>query len=378
MKNNIAFCINRGIGGNGTRPVIEQMSLLKEYEDQYNFIHFLPRSSLKGNQIIEKVTGIKISDTVLTLKLFEETIGAKKYDTWNDFLYGENWFADKYFEHLIVYTGMLSEATGLNRLKHRLEEYLPTKKQMFFRQNAIYIANILQSLKRAEECNAYVHEYMYDPLEMSIDQIPSIKPKKYKLYHGYNIPEYNAERLDSFAYSLLNIKKPVSLFEENETGSDFVFGYSASTKSRMKYVNKINSLVEEFKNKGYSTEIYYYHLVNGGKNIDTRIPHDKYLERLSKAKYTLVIPAYDETQFSIYRFTEAVYNGIIPLIGNDCKWKNFADTFHLDNNIIKKLITDYSSIPIFKESERREILNYLYDKLIRVERKFDIYEKNRV
>lgn len=48
-----------------------------------------------------------------------------------------------------------------------------------------------------------------------------------------------------------------------------------------------------------------------------------------------MLPSYDETCFSVYRFIDAIYNDCLPIIHNKCRSDEFESSFNIS---IKELV----------------------------------------
>lgn len=125
---------------------------------------------------------------------------------------------------------------------------------------------------------------------------------------------------------------------------DFVFYASAVTESRdylienrdiLYSVPKSNVRVvtkDGSKTSSNSTEVY--------------IDQKDYDKLLTQAKFTLAIPAYDHTTFSIWRIFEAMQNNCLCLVSSNCDLTDVKVTFpDVYDIIVKYLVVDFKDIP---------------------------------
>jgi hypothetical protein len=261
------------------------MSILKEYQDKgANIIFVTPKTDPRNAKYIEEVAGIKISETVSYKEHYHNVVFPKKYKNWYEYLDNVSLFENlKHADQIVVFGGLLSDATGITRKINGMKKIMNTWQQMNFTANGTYITGLLQLIKLSREFKIPFHEICYDPCENSIDLL-SYKPHNYKCYHGYDWPEYNLKRLDSLQYYLINVPKRSTLFYNNEKEIDLCFGFTALTKDREA---QYDAVMNNLNTINIKTKMYVRHKT---LNIDTFIDRDTYLENIEKAKYTLIIP----------------------------------------------------------------------------------------
>lgn len=205
-----------------------------------------------------------------------------------------------------------------------------------------------------------LHEIAYDQQELSLNLIhESFRPtSNYTLHHGYNHPKFGYNRLDSLQYFQLN---QFRMEEVDLTKSiDFVFGYTVITKDRDSMFDEVKSIVSNFKNYN----LYVHDKVNGTSNFLSR---ELYLEKIAKARYTLIIPPYDKESVSIYRILESIELDCLPLFHKDVNYKLIEDSFGVD---LSRLILKDNSFEPFTEAERCDIITHLKQKMLVVEKGF--------
>lgn len=381
---NIVLFTTRAITSKFTKSLIEQMCILKEYQDKgYGIVFVTPKKVPKNTTYIEEVTGMKIDKTVSYADEYERCMKSPRpiHDSWYHFIESEHWFKDlEDISEIVIFGGILSDAGKLTRewatkkdkQKSGLDVQLDTKAQMNFVAHGPYITGMLQLIKISRERNIPVHEICYDPCENSISLLPSYAPYKYYGYHGYDWPEYNFDRLDSLQQYLLKKDSALSFFEDPPQKTiDLCFGFTAFTSHReTQYDNVMEALG---KCSELTTKIFLRHRK---LNIDTFVERDIYLYNIERSRYTLIIPPYDPKHFSIFRFLESIHNDCLPLITSDTYVNDFVKSFELDEDLINKITVDYSTIGDkineLTENDRQSLLEYFKQKCLVNDKKLKI------
>ena len=256
----------------------------------------------------------------------EYLLSKKSMELWSDFYDKVNVETFSKYKNIYIVGGVDLWRSNLTRFGKRVNIFPRDKGQISWISTGKILANLLALLKAHKVYNIPLHELAFDPNEMSIDLFHSdYKPNKnYYLYHGYNIPRYNIKRLDSLQYFYENCKK-----EDREKKYDFCFGYTVLENSnRQAYINDIKNIEEHFNNK----IIFCKNNITGE---NTLIPQSQYAEKLKESNFTFMLPSYDETCFSVYRFIDAIYNDCLPIIHNKCRLDEFESSFNIS---IKELV----------------------------------------
>jgi hypothetical protein len=199
-------------------------------------------------------------------------------------------------------------------------------------------------------------------MENSLKQATVLDTSRVICYHGYDIPRYSMNRLDSLQYYMANHINPLDDRRDNIKKYDIVFGYTAITKDREEQFDKITKCINTIAPRltmGVKTFVKHKSL-----GLDTFIDRDAYLDYISKSRFTFIIPPYDTTQFSAYRFFESVNNNCLPFIGNDVKVDEFIQSFDLDESIIDEITFRYTHLPPLAEDRRIELIEYFKNKLL--------------
>lgn len=291
--------------------------------------------------------------------LFYSIMENKTYSDWRQFYENENWFINfKNVDNIILYGGMLSEGSGLKYDKNGLSKIfdIGNRSQLYFRSVSKYLMCYLQLAKFAHKNNINVIEFTYDPGENTLDQ-STIELKKYVKLHGYNSDIANFKRFDSLQHYYKN--KNTQLFNV-EKKYDLTFGYTVITDERKNYAKKLNSFLSINNNLKYN-----FFVKDKFDDINTTVNRNKYLNYIEQSKYTLIIPAYRDDMFSIYRFIESINYNCIPLIFDDVVINEFVETFDIDSNIINQIVITYDQdiSNTIKKIDRNYLLKYFKGKI---------------
>ena len=85
-----------------------------------------------------------------------------------------------------------------------------------------------------------------------------------------------------------------------------------------------------------NTESFVFKIADSKENKKNVLSQDDYYKEIGKSRYTLVIPSYDKTSFSMIRFFESIYGECVPLILDLCCTKDFEATFPEIFELVKK------------------------------------------
>lgn len=324
---------------------------LKILESTKSELHFLTDAkTLRGKEYIENDFYLKISKTFGLNQNCNADSWLQVYEMLDVSKFRE-------YEAFHIFGGLHFPQSDITRFSKRCEIFPNDRGQLKFNQVAKHITNILAIHKAHVLYDIPLHEFAYDSDEMCTAQF-NIKqnPNKYSLYHIYDIPKYKMNRLNSLQY-FFGRTKSNRLDLKREKEIDFTFGYTVFPNSnRTEYIQYINDIGSKFKQK----EIYVKNTITGE---NTSIDRQKYLAKISKSKYTLIIPSYDTYCFSMYRFIEAIYNDCLPIIHPDCRIDDVQRSYDVD---LRELMTD----TVFTEPRRLELLEYLKKKILPCEMMF--------
>jgi hypothetical protein len=130
---------------------------------------------------------------------------------------------------------------------------------------------------------------------------------------------------------------------------DFTFYGTALTEDR-KYLVDRADLLTSIRNSDVGIIV---------KKDNTYVSQTEYYDKLARSKFTLIIPSYDITTFSIIRFLEAVSNHCLPLVLDTVDLTDLKNTFPDIYDIVKKnLVVNIKDI-------QSKINELDYDKIIK-------------
>jgi hypothetical protein len=274
---------------------------------------------------------------------------------WMDFYNELDVSAFEQYDDLYLMGGVDLWRSGLTRNGKRSGVFPTDRGQINFVSTGLRLANILALLKAHNTFGTRLHELAYDPNEMPMSQFhPDVAPKEnYWVYHGYDIPHYNIKRLDSSQYQFKGTPK----WFESDKKYDFTFGYTVLQSSdRAKYIDWVNDMASKFPNANL--------FVKSDCDIeDTSVSRSVYLNKIEESKFTLMLPSYDESCFSIYRFIESLDKKCLPIIHKSCILKDVEQSYNVD---LSPLVVDEP----MSEATRVELLDYYRCKFLVFEKGF--------
>jgi hypothetical protein len=142
----------------------------------------------------------------------------------------------------------------------------------------------------------------------------------------------------------------MSLFEDvkqQEKTTDFVFYGTAITQYRS-YLLDYEDTLKNIRN----SDVRIVRVVQRDG-----VTQDQYYDKLSRSKFTLVIPSYDVTTFSVSRFIEAIARQCLPLILDRVDLTDIKNTFpDLYDIMTKYLVVSIDGIQEKIDSIDREAL----------------------
>ena len=153
------------------------------------------------------------------------------------------------------------------------------------------------------------------------------------------------------------------------------------TKDRLQHIVDY----KEYLERNYDCKI----VTNITKEDRKPLKQQEYYNKLSKSEYTLIIPSYDISTFSIIRFLEAVMVDCLPLIYSLCDLTDLKRTFPDIFNIVerklivedirgiddkmaeinderKSILDEIKSTKSFKKITTEEMVSKYYAKLLKV------------
>ena len=353
-----------GLEGQG---ISSHMGILQKDHHEVDLLHSLRTDQAVG--FLEDYAGLRINKHFNLYSEFYEN-EAKEFSDWECVYRALDVGPLERYDELFLIGGLLNWRSGFTR---RLEENPRShwvRNQSFPQDRASLrweswgrrLINILALLKAHREFGIPLHEMAFDPQEMSMDLVQSTYAPRdnYHLYHGYDIPRYGIKRLDSLQYHLENHRaNQLSLSLGKPKHLDLMFGYTVMKNSlRMAYLPFIDRMKEQANRALVVCR-------NDMTGEDTHMPRDIYLEHIASSRFTLILPAYVSSCFSVYRLIESLEHDCLPIIHEDCHTEEVGKSFGVD---LSPLVRD--TYP--KERTRVELLDYYRSKILVMDKDFQI------
>lgn len=313
------------------------------------------RKTEQGKSFIEKTSGLHINNYVNYYDDFYMNT-ARHMKSWIDVYHSLDVSMFEKYDEIYIMGGLHFPQSDISRFSKRASTFPNDRGQMKFIQTGSHIVNALALHKAHVLLDKPLHEFVYDTDELSVNTFNLRQnPSKYNSYHIYDYPKYNLQRLDSLQYFFS--KQSKSVIEEDKV-FDFTFGYTVyKNGNRPSYVTFVNDISKRFD----KVNMFVKNVITGENNV---VDRDTYLNLISKSKFTLILPSYDNECFSLYRFIESIYNDCLPLIHPECNISDVEKSFDVD---LKSLYSNN----VIDENRRIELLNYMKDKFLIVDRGFN-------
>ena len=299
-----------------------------------------------------KFNGVRLRNVIGSVSHFYNSRGIHMSD-WMELYDALDVSGFEQYDDLYLMGGVDLWRSGLTRNGKRSGVFPKDRGQINFVSTGVRLANILALLKAHNTFGTRLHELAFDPNEMPMSQFhESVAPKSnYWLYHGYDIPHYDIIRLDSSQYQF---NSEFKLFESDKN-YDFTFGYTVLQSSeRAKYIEWVNQMYGQFDKANLFVK-------SDCDQEDTSVGRSVYLNKIEESRFTLMLPSYDESCFSVYRFLESLDKNCLPIIHPSCIIRDIEKSYNAD---LSPLVVDK---PI-NESDRIELLDYY-------KAKFMVFEK---
>lgn len=234
-----------------------------------------------------------------------------------------------FMKHFLVSGVRNGEETALKSFFNGYKEN-PLKGFNYVSTHKIFLCSLL--IKNIVESGAVTMAFSIDPLEPNYNNvIPGNKVKNLFISarDGYiYMPCYEYIMFDD------------AQKEDMTKTLDFVF-YCTCFSERRQYLLEYKSLYDGVPR--YDVKI----IGRNDRHQDCK-KQNQYYELISSSKYTLCVPAYDETSFSIIRFLEATCRDCLCLVLKSCNLDEVLFTFPDICDIINKrglLVDSFEDIP---------------------------------
>ena len=348
------FFTTRSVTGREGKGIVAHMGIIQTHSDQVDYLS--SKKTDKTKQFIESYADIRINES---RNLFGDFYlnEAMHMSDWMEVYDKLDVTSLEMYDNLYLIGGVDLWRSGLTRGSKRNFIFPKDRGQLKFQSCGTLLINMLALLKAHRDYGIPLHEMAFDPNEMSLDLVhPDVAPRdNYYLYHGYDNSRYNTSRLDSIQHFFSG---KTSMFDDpSDKSYDFTFGFTVLEMSgRKDYSADVAELSSRFTN----VNVFCKNYLTGE---DTLVDRDVYLHYVSKSKYTMMLPSYDSSCFSIYRFVESLHNNCVPILHADCVVHEIESSFDVD-------LSPLMMLEIPSESKRIELLAYYKDKFLNVERGF--------
>lgn len=300
------------------------------------------------SQALYKFNGMRLRNVIGEVSHFYHEKGIHM-SNWMEFYDALDVSGFEQYDDLYLMGGVDLWRSGLTRNGKRAGIFPKDKGQINFVSTGVRLANILALLKAHNTFGTRLHELAFDPNEMPMSQFhEDVAPtENYWVYHGYDIPHYNIKRLDSSQYQF---NSEFKLFEADKN-YDFTFGYTVLQSSeRAKYIEWVNEMAAKFPKANL--------FVKSDCDLeDTSVSRSVYLNKIEESRFTLMLPSYDESCFSVYRFLESLDKKCLPIIHKSCILTDIEKSYNVD---LSPLVVDEP----MSEADRIELLDYYIAKFM--------------
>jgi len=300
------------------------------------------------SQALYKFNGMRLRNVVGEVSHFYHAKGIHM-SNWMEFYDALDVSGFEQYDDLYLMGGVDLWRSGLTRNGKRSGIFPKDKGQINFVSTGVRLANILALLKAHNTFGTRLHELAFDPNEMPMGQFHAdVAPtENYWIYHGYDISHYDIRRLDSSQYQF---NSEFKLFEADKN-YDFTFGYTVLQSSeRAKYIEWVNEMAAKFSKANLFVK-------SDCGDEDTSVSRPVYLNKIEQSRFTLMLPSYDESCFSIYRFIESLDKKCLPIIHKSCILSEVEKSYNVD---LSHLVVDES----MSENRRLELLDYYIEKFM--------------
>jgi len=364
----ILVYINTNITGESKHNLRQSLMFLNEYKDKYRLIVFSMNKTERFLQSLIEDANLKFDEVICKgYEYWDDFVTNYKFDTWAQFM-DERYYLDELenVEHVVCVKGLLSKQGRIQRdLPHFNDKVVEGHANIKFVSNSRQIAGFLSILKLCKIRNLPLHEMIYDTQEASAAQIEDaeIRPDKIYSYFLYDVKDYGYRRLDSFNYAH-TYYPDAGLWKKD---IDITMAYVAVTKDRSKINERVHEMFSNLEQIFPNSRLSREH----GK---LQMSRPGYMQLICRSKYTLIIPAYNPREMSIFRFIESINRDCLPLITEDVFTDDFIRTYDLDIDKVNRISVKYdcSNFRAFTEEERIDLICYFKHKVCRVTKLLEI------
>lgn len=326
MKKKILIFSTHSPNSKLSASALEKMKYL---ENEADSLYFLTKNKTfkKTAETVERKSKIDIPvvgiDNTKLLEHFHANVPTKVLKNWKEIYDDIDVDFLKDFDKIYIFSGLSASGHALSRQQvHKWKDKFPDIRiPPKFMSISMIFYFWLCILKLHNKYRIPLTEMLQDTCELSLNLLPDEYRQNdiYDLRFCYTDTAYEIYREDSCQYYL---NKTVGQINEEKI-YDFTFGYTVLTNHRHKVIDKYLKTVYNTFNK-QKINIF---CKDKKSEINTFIPREEYLDYISKSRFTLVIPAYDDKQLSTLRIKESLSYGCIPLFSKDSNVEVLHESF---------------------------------------------------
>lgn len=349
----------RGYRSTMTESLFEQMSIVNQYNEPVDLL--TTQKTSIGVDRLEELSGIKIRHVNNQFSGFNDEI-IPKCKTWIDVYEAIDVSRLKSYKRIIMFGQPLSANSGIHRGSKRDGVFPYDHQQLKFQSTAAQLILALAAMKAHRSYNIPFYEVIYDQQEFATTSWHNefSVGREDSIFFGYSDsrPEFSYKRLDSLQYHIehndsgLPFDVPV---KDIPKSIDFAFGYTILLKDREWIRDYVKDVVNILSPHMSNVELFVKDKFMG---IDTSVNREQYLDKITRAKYTLIASPYDTTTASVLRVIESLACGCLPLFQEGSNMGLLVDAFDVD---LSKLILTDAFIPL-TEDVRCDTIEYLRGK----------------
>ena len=334
MKNILVIFGLNNLGYFAKHRINKMTEFIKNIEGNFYFLSFV------DNKKLSKILDFsKFKDVICFKEYFSELSWKKSYNMINNLIIEKN--IDRVYS---IFSPVLENYKYGNEFK--LEElYTITIENDSHSNN---FKSMFNFCKRSmllyyitKKCNIQLYQFVDDPLELDYCKF-NINNKRYFYYNN----DKNLKYFPYIEYGFIYLRN--KYFNNNYSKQyDFIFGLTNIMSARSYRSNLIKELLEIEHDLKHNNLKCKYFIKDKFRKINTFINGIEYNDTyITQSKYTLIVPSYDEKEFSLIRFLEAIDRRCIPLIHKDCELSSAFQHLPEFKNIIFKynLIIDVKDL----------------------------------
>lgn len=168
-----------------------------------------------------------------------------------------------------------------------------------------------------------VVQYIVDWQEIDLWRLTDDKSQVKQISYYPNKAKWrNVQENPMYQYYIMRLHEKAKQMPKEY---DFIFGYTVFDESR-KDIEKIMTRLQRENGKTK----YKIFVKNNKTGVNTLVSQEDYIEYQRKAKFSMVVPSYETTEFSMMRFMDCIFADCVPLIYQTCNLECFYKNGMLD------------------------------------------------